>query len=181
MGLQKEDRMRTLFTLDKKDYTPGGSVFCRPSARAVIIQNGMVAMVYSQKYRYYKFPGGGIEAGERAEDALVREVAEETGLQVVRDSIREYGRVHRVQKGTDADIFMQDSDYYLCRVRADIAGQRLDDYEADEGFALVFLPPRQAIAQNRKTQLDAFEQVMLEREALVLEMLLREGYFAAQG
>jgi 8-oxo-dGTP pyrophosphatase MutT (NUDIX family) len=29
---------------------------------------------------YYKFPGGGIEADECMEDALIREVSEETGL-----------------------------------------------------------------------------------------------------
>lgn len=78
--------MRILFEMDKKDYDPDGSVFSRPSARAVIIKDRKIAMVYSRKYHYYKFLGGGIETDECMEDALMREVSEETGLCVIRNS-----------------------------------------------------------------------------------------------
>ena len=91
--------MRLLFEMDAKDYDPDGKVFSRPSARGIIIRDGKIAMVHSLKYDYYKFPGGGIEKGESPEQALQREVAEEAGLQVIPQSIREYGLVHRVQKG----------------------------------------------------------------------------------
>lgn len=53
----------------------------------------------------------------------------------------------------------------------------MDEYEADEGFTLAFLEPQSAIEVNRETVLDDFSQVMLEREALVLELLIQEGYF----
>jgi 8-oxo-dGTP pyrophosphatase MutT (NUDIX family) len=170
-------KMRILFEMDKKDYVPHGSVFNRPSARAIIIKDRKIAMVYSKKYNYYKFPGGGIEAGESIEDALIREVLEETGLGVIRDSIQEYGQVRRIQKGTKEDIFMQDNYYFLCQVKEDMEQQHLDKYEADEGFTLEFLEPQFAIDVNRKTRLDDFSQVMLEREALVLELLIKEGFF----
>lgn len=169
--------MRILFEMDKKDYIPNGSVSHRPSARAIIIKDGKIAMVYSKKYNYYKFPGGGIEADECMEDALIREVLEETGLCVIETSIREYGQVHRVQQGTKEDIFVQDNYYFLCCVEENLEQQNLDKYEADEGFTLVFLDPQLAIDVNRATILDNFRQVMLEREALVLELLIREGYF----
>ena len=157
--------MRILFEMDKKDYVPNGSVFSRPSARAIIIKDGKIAMVYSKKYNYYKFPGGGIEADECMEDALIREVLEETGLCVIRDSIQEYGQVHRIQKGT----------------KEDIEQQNLDKYEADEGFMLEFLEPQLAIHVNRETILDDSTQVMLGREALVLELLIQEEYFECGG
>lgn len=57
-------------------------------------------MVHAKKFNYYKFPGGGIEPGECHEEALVRETLEETGLAVLPESIRAYGYVHRIQKGT---------------------------------------------------------------------------------
>ena len=115
--------MRMLFEIDKKDYVIGGSVFSRPSARGIIIKNRKIAMVHSRKYDYYKFPGGGIEGNERKEDALIREVLEETGLCVVRESITEYGQVHRIQKGTKEDIFIQDNYYFLCSVEDDVKQQ----------------------------------------------------------
>ncbi len=169
--------MRILFEMDKKDYIPDGSVFYRPSARAVIIKDGKIAMVHSKKYNYYKFPGGGIEPDECMEDALIREVSEETGLCVIKNSIQEYGQVHRVQKSIKEDIFIQDNYYFLCCVKEDLGQQNLDMYEAEEGFTLEFLKPQLAIEVNRKTILDDFSQVMLEREALVLELLIQEGYF----
>ena len=130
---------------------------------------------------YEVFRAEGIENGEYMEDALIREVLEETGLCVIRDSIQEYGQVHRIQKGTKEDIFIQDNFYFLCCVKENIEQQNLDKYEADEGFTLEFLKPQLAIDVNRETILDDFTQVMLEREALVLELLIQEGYFECGG
>ena len=66
--------MRLLFQLDTRDYDPNGKAFVRPSVRGIIIRAGKVGMVHSQKYDYYKFPGGGVEAGESRHQALIREV-----------------------------------------------------------------------------------------------------------
>lgn len=169
--------MRILFTIDKKDYATGGTVFRRPSARGIIIGNGKVAMVHSRKYDYYKFPGGGIENGEHKEDALIREVLEETGLCVIRESVKEYGSVRRIQKGTREDIFIQDNYYYLCSVTDTVRQQKLDTYEAEEGFTLQYVSPQFAADQNRQSPVDAFSAVMLERDARILELLMQEGYF----
>ena len=78
--------MRLLFEMDKKDYGNCTHTFSRDSARSIIIKNGKIAMIHSLKYDYYKFPGGGIESGESAADALIREIAEEAGLTVIPDS-----------------------------------------------------------------------------------------------
>lgn len=169
--------MRMLFEIDKKDYITGESVFSRPSARGIIIKNGKIAMVHSGKFDYYKFPGGGIEGSENKEDALIREVLEETGLCVIRESITEYGQVHRIQKGTKEDIFIQDNFYFICDVGDEVRQQNLDEYEADEEFVLEYVAPQFAADKNRNCTINEFDKVMLERDAKVLDILMLEGYF----
>ena len=167
--------MRLLFEIDTKDYDPNGKAFVRPSVRGIIIRHGRVAMVHSLKYDYYKFPGGGIEAGESMEQALMREVAEESGLQVIPQSIREYGLVHRVQKDDRVGIFIQDNYYFLCDVEPEPEAQHLDDYEAEERFTLEFVDPSHAIHTNRYVDHGPKDPNMVEREAKVLELLMQEG------
>ena len=135
-----------------------------------------MAMVHSLKYDYYKFPGGGIEAGESPVEAAIRETAEEAGLAVRPETVREYGYVHRVQKGKQEDMFVQDNYYYLCEVEEQAGAQSLDGYEAEERFTLEWVRPRAAIQVNRDHDHGAKDQIELEREAKVLELLIAEGY-----
>ena len=171
--------MRLLFEIDTKDYDLNGVAFIRHSARCIHIKNGLVAMVHSIKYDYYKFPGGGMENGESADHAMIREMREEAGLAVIPGSVKEYGYVHRIQKSDHEgeDYFVQDNFYYLCDVEETIYPQRLDDYEADEGFTLEYVEPDVAISVNRNTDHGPKDHIMLEREARVLELLKEEGYF----
>lgn len=172
--------MRTLFEIDTKDYDPNGRPFVRPSVRGIISRNGKIAMVHSLKYDYYKFPGGGIEQGESRLDALMREVKEESGLLVISDTIREYGCVPRKQKSEemqDYDLFVQDNFYYICETECMSAEQSLDDYEKEEQFTLEWIEPQHAIDVNRNRDHGPKDQMMLEREAQVLECLIQEGYF----
>jgi len=171
-------RMRLLFEIDSGDYAPAGTAFVRHSARCVTVRDGRVAMVHSLKYDYYKFPGGGIEPGETREEAMIRETAEEAGLRVIPESIREFGYVHRIQKSDfpDTDLFIQDNFYYLCDVQPEAGRQSLDDYEADEHFTLEWVAAGTAIDVNRHADHGSTDQNMLEREARVLEILREEGY-----
>lgn len=171
--------MRLLFIIDTKDYDINGTRYVRNSSRCINIKNGKVAMIYSQKYNYYKFPGGGIEKNETMIDALVRETLEETGMKIVKESIKEFGYVHRIQKTNqyNADIFVQDNYYYLCDVYDDIVTQSLDEYESEEGFILKYVEPIEAMRTNLFESFGLDNKIMLEREAKVLQMLLIEGYF----
>ncbi len=44
---------------------------------------GKLVLVYSKKKGYWTPPGGGVEAGESASDAVIREVKEETNMRVI--------------------------------------------------------------------------------------------------
>ena len=172
--------MRMLFNLDAKNYDLNGNVLVRPSARAIIIKDKKIYMVHSLKYDYYKFPGGGIDEGESKIDALIRETKEEAGLIVIPESIKEFGQVHRIQKGVrfNCDTFIQDNYYYLCEVIDGVFSQDLDDYEADESFTLELIDYKKAIEANRKPEHGPKDPIMIEREAKVLEILADEGFFA---
>ena len=176
--------MRLLFEIDTKDYDLNGVAFVRHSARCINIKNGLVAMVHSIKYDYYKFPGGGIEEGESKENAMMREAREEAGLVVIPESVKEYGYVHRIQKSDHdgTDYFVQDNYYYVCDVEESIQAQALDEYEADEQFTLEYVDPDKAVFVNRNGDHGptghAMRDVELEREARVLERLKEEGYFS---
>ena len=169
--------MERLFEIDLKDYRETDEIFRRPSARAIIFQSGRIALVYSKREKYYKFPGGGIEEGESHLDALLRESREEAGVLISRESVREYGYVHRVES-TDIpgyDLFVQDNYYYLADATENTA-QSLDGYEEYEEFTPVLISAEEAIRTNRECDHGPKNQNMIEREARVLELLVSEGY-----
>ena len=171
--------MKLLFEIDKKNYDNDDKAFIRPSARAIIIKDNKIYMVHSLVYDYYKFPGGGIEKNESTIDALIRETKEEAGLIVIKDSIKEYGYVHRVQKADEPSYskFIQDNFYYICDVENKILEQQLDDYENFEKFTLELVDPKIAINTNRNKEHGPKDLDMIEREAKVLESLIKDGYF----
>lgn len=169
--------MKLLFDLDGHDYEPDWKRYVRNSSRGIIIRNGLIGMVHSTKFDYYKFPGGGIEKGESRVEALIREVAEEAGLVVLRSTIRPYGYVHRIQKSNKGGIFVQDNYYYFCKTARTPCSRHLDEYEKKEGFTFSFVDPRVAIATNREKPHGPKDRTMLEREAAVLELLIKDGYF----
>ncbi len=166
--------MERLFEIDLKDYKETDKVFKRPSARAIILIKDKIALVYSKKEKYFKFPGGGIHADEDQKEALIREVREEVGMVVIPDSIREFGSVLRRQKGNvDEDtMFEQENFYYLCDVEDIIVSQELDEYEDEAGFELRIVTIDEAMAVNAAYETDdAFNRVMIKRELRVLGLI----------
>ena len=165
--------MKTLFEIDLKDYNENAPRFERPSVRGIILKEGKIALVHSLKYDYYKFPGGGCKKNEKHEETLIREVKEETGLVVIPSSIKEYGMVHRIQKGDYGDTFVQDNYYYFCDVGDQVQSQKLDDYEDEEQFTLEFISIEDAIKVNKNNHHGEMSKVytmMIERDSKVLEM-----------
>ena len=169
--------MKRLFTMDLQDYNPSWPHSTRPSVRAIIKQDGKLALVHNGKFDYYMFPGGGIEEGESHEEALIREVKEESGLVVIPESIREYGSVLRLSRSLHLEntVFEQENFYYKCEVQDEAEATEFDIHEIEEQYSLVFLTPEEAVKRNRCN--DHGEEngaVWIEKETRVMELLVGE-------
>jgi 8-oxo-dGTP diphosphatase len=70
---------RTLF--GKKKLIPKEQLIQRPSVYGIIVHENKVLLVEGKHTQKYAIPGGGIEKGEDIEDALIREIREETGIE----------------------------------------------------------------------------------------------------
>lgn len=62
---------------------PKEKFFFRPSAYGIIIHKNKIVTLTNKSNGKLWFPGGGVEIGEKVEEGLRREIAEETGLDVV--------------------------------------------------------------------------------------------------
>ena len=167
--------MQRLFTIGLKDYDLNLEKFYRPSVRGIILDpNSKVAMIYSEKYHFYKFPGGGIEGDETHLETLKREIKEETGMILKPESVREFGEVlltQKMQKDNKDVILVQYNYYYLCETENDIDVQSLDDGEKEAGFVLKFVSIDEAIRTNNNFQGEPIKKYIVERENRVLELV----------
>ena len=119
----------------------------------------------------------GEREGETKEEALIREVKEESGLVVIPESIKEYGSVLRISKirGSENIIFEQENFYYTCEVQEEISTTEFDAREREEQYSLAFVTPEDAAKRNRIN--DHGEEngsVAIERETRIIELIMEE-------
>lgn len=72
-------------------------------------------------------------------------------------------------------MFIQDNYHFLCDVESEIKAQSLDYYEAEERFTLEYFNSIHAIRTNRHVDHGLKDQIMLEREAKVLKLMIQKG------
>ena len=84
--------MKKLLVMDAKNYPPGMEEIYRVAVRGIIFINGKLLMI-ENSFGEAKLPGGGIEGDEDDYTALLREVKEETGFDVIPESIVPFGEI----------------------------------------------------------------------------------------
>ena len=165
--------MRLIEDFDKKNYDDCSKLFYRKAVRAIIIKDGKLALVKSDRFGEFKFPGGGKEDYESDIDTLIRETKEESGLNIILESIKPYGMMKEKRKSVfDLEsIFQMESYYYLCDVTEDVSETNQDLYEVEYGYKLHFISIDEAIANNEEALIHQEQATWIERELCVLKDL----------
>jgi len=93
----------------------------RPGVAAVIFEEGRVLLQRRDDTGRWGLPGGGVEPGESVRQALIREVREETGLEV--EPLRLIGVYsdplhHQIVTYPDGNVVHYVSSVFECVVRA---------------------------------------------------------------
>lgn len=162
--------MEPMFTVDMKDYDGAEKKKYKTAARGIIRKDGKLALVHSTAFGYYKFPGGGLEKGESLTEALIREVREESGLDVIPSTIREFGMAKRIEKASWNYLLIQDSYYFTCEVSDKLYPQELGENETVAGFVLEYIDPKDAVEANER-YLSENDYGAIIRDTRVLRML----------
>lgn len=92
--------MDLLFTIDSANYDNCTRVLEKSSIRAILFKDGQM-LLQQDSDGFYKLSGGGPEGNESHATTLFREVAEELGLVILPDTMKEIGYIDEVR----ADIF----------------------------------------------------------------------------
>lgn len=161
----------TELSLREPGLPEDGSVYRRVAARGIVEEDGRLLLIHTDAGDY-KFPGGGVEPDETLEQALCREMLEETGRALLGEAAL-LAVAHERRKGITADILEMDSYYFRCQVAREQAPLRLDDYETEEHFTPVWATLQEALDANRKLAAQGGYSPWLRREILVMEELQR--------
>lgn len=149
----------------------------RQAVRAVVFRDGKLLMVHTNKGDY-KFPGGGVKRMENHQEALRREVIEETGY-IIGDIGEKVGTIIQRNKNQFdmSGIFEMTSHYYFCTVKPVTTSQHLDKYEQEQDFKPIWIPLDEVIANNEAilTQKGSYVNPWVYRETLALKRLKESG------
>jgi ADP-ribose pyrophosphatase YjhB (NUDIX family) len=147
----------------------------RPATRAIILKGSQILLLHTERYQDYSLPGGGIEHGESLQQALIREVQEETGAQQISD-IHPYGLIREFRanyKNQDQIIEML-SYCFTCQVSDQFEQQQLEDYELANGMTVHWVELDKAIAFNKQTMASSDKTgVSIVRETYLLERIAK--------
>ncbi|MET7923914.1 NUDIX domain-containing protein [Streptomyces sp. NPDC005349] len=102
-----------------------------PSVTAVVVNDsGALLMIHRTDNDLWAIPGGGHDVGESIADTVVREVEEETGIEVVvQDIVGLYTNPHHVMAYDDGEVRQQ---FSICFHARPVGGELRTSSESSE-------------------------------------------------
>lgn len=144
----------------------------RFGSRGVVVDKPLnVAMMYMSKTKLYKLPGGGVDEGEDARDAFLREIQEETGYEA--EIIHELGYI---EEHKNRNKYLQFSYCYIAIAKASFRDTKLTENEIQLGMAVQWMSLDQALAVMNDSVLtctDYSSKFMLLRDMTILKEAVR--------
>lgn len=120
---------------------PGRSYPDRPAAFVILPRDGLIAVArvtFEGGGGRLDLPGGGLDPGESAEDAAVRECGEEVGLRVAVEA--EVARADHFFTNEDGSSVNTRGIFFAARLEAEAAELKIED-----DHALEWMTPRDAL------------------------------------
>ena len=112
-----------------KKLVPRDKLVIRPAVYAIIPTDDKILLVSTRRTKKYYLPGGGVDVGERMEDALKREVREETGIEIeIGEFVRfkeEFFYYDPLDEAFHSFLF-----FYICKAKT---FSLVDDSQVDDG------------------------------------------------
>lgn len=140
----------------------------RRAARGVLFdKDDQIAMMFLAEMGLYKLPGGGIEEGESADQAFLREIMEETGCEA--EIIEQLGYI---EEHKNRNHYMQYSYCFLAKATSKKDRVYLTENEKKLGMQLKWMTKEQSLdIMNRLINecRDYGERFMLFRDRAILE------------
>lgn len=134
----------------KKNLKLKGIFTYRQAARGIIIEDNKILLIFSEKFKDYKLPGGGLEKNENFEQALLREVKEETGLSVKIESFFEETIEFDEAQEIGMDYFKMYSKYFICKKL-----EKNSQIISEIGSKSMWVNIDEAIIKNKKAMLES--------------------------
>jgi len=136
--------LERIASITDEDITGGKVRSTKPprlaSRAAFFDEQNRLALMYIEDWQLYMLPGGGLENGEDAIAAAVRESLEETGCHV--RIIRSLGYIYENRGNYD---FTQYSYYFIASMFGEQEAQRLMPDETEHGTKLLWVSLDEAI------------------------------------
>ncbi len=149
--------MEKILIMDEHNYPLNLEEIYRVAVRGIIFIDGKLLMI-ENSFGEVKLPGGGMDDLEDDYQALVREVKEETGYDVITETIVPFGEIEEKRLSVhEPMIWHQISRLYFCDVYPEKGLCNYTENERKYGFRQVLYTLEEALEKNR---------IMLEKEGM---------------